>query len=333
MKIVTAKKAMERKIVVLSLSAMLFAFSFSVEGQQTRKLHRIGYLALGSRSAGTEAFVQGLKELGYVERQNIVIEYRWAEGGYDRLPTLAAEILRLDPSVIVVGGSAAARAVKQVTKTIPIVIPDSADPVGGGLVKSLARPDGNITGLTIMSPQLSGKRLELLKETFPTISQAGVVVNSANPEREAPVKETVLAAEQLRVRAQIIAVREANAIEGTFPLMVRKRVQAFVLIPTPMFTYYRKLIVDLAAKNRLPAIYPHRGFVEDGGLMSYAANIAELYRRAAYFVDRILKGAKPAELPVEQPTKFELVVNMKSAKELGLTIPPKVLMWADRVIE
>ena len=332
MKIVTAKKTMERKIVVLALSAMLFALNLPAQAQHPAKIHRIGYLALGSRSAGTEAFVQGLRELGYVEGQNITIDYRFAEGKEDRLIDFAAEIVSLKVDVIV-AAAVAARVTQGFTNTIPIVVPDSGDPVGIGLVKSLARPGGNITGLTIMSQQLGGKRLELLKEAFPKIFRMAVVIRSANPDREAAVKEIKLAAQPLDVKVEVVALRDGNEIEDLFASMTGKRVQAFVLCPTPAFTYRRELIVNLAAKSRLPAIYPHRGFAEAGGLMSYAANPSDLFRRAAHFVDKIIKGAKPADLPVEQPTKFELVINLKTVTQLGLTIPPKVLMWADRVIE
>ena len=317
----------------LALCSMLLApCSFAHAQQTSSKIPRIGYLALGSRAAGTEAFVQGLKELGYVEGQNVTLEYRFAEGKQDRLTDLAAEIVGLKVDVIL-AAAVAARVAQGFTKTIPIVVPDSADPVGIGLVKSLARPGGNLTGLTIMSRQLGGKRLELLKEAFPKISQLAVVIRSANPDREAAVKEMQVAAQPLDVKVEVLAVQDENEIEGIFPLMIGKRVQAFVLIPNPAFTYHRELIVKLAAKTRLPAIYPHRGFVETGGLMSYAANNADLFRRAASYVDKILKGANPAELPVEQPTKFELWINLKTAKEMELKIPPQILMWADEVIK
>jgi putative ABC transport system substrate-binding protein len=314
---------------------MLFAPCSSVQAQQpASKIPKIGYLAL-SRSAGTEAFLQGLKDLGYVEGQNVTVKYRFAEGNEERFADLAAELVQLKVDVIVVGGTAAARAARRLTKTIPIVVPDSADPVGARLVKSLARPGGNVTGLTIMSPRLGGKRLELLKEAFPRVSQVAVVTNitSANRDREPPVKDIIIAAQSLGMQVQVIVLQEVNEIEDIFSLMDRRPVQAFILIPTPMYTYHRKLIVDLASKNRLPGIYPHRGFVEAGGLMSYAANMADLFRRAASYVDKILKGANPAELPVEQPTKFELVINLKTAKQMELKIPPQVLMWADEVIK
>lgn len=235
--------------------------------------------------------------------------------------------------MIFVGGTTAASAAQRLTKTIPTEVPDSADPVGAGLVKSLARRGGNVTGLTIMSPRLGGKRLELLKEAFPRVSQVAVIIRSANPDTEAAVKEMKLLAQPLSVQVQVVAARDANEIEGIFSLINRKRVQAFILIPTPMFTYHRKVIVELASKSRLPAIYPHRGYVESGGLMSYAANNAGLFRRAAFFVDKILKGTNPTDLPIEQPTKFELVINLKTAKQIGLAIPPAVLMWADHVIK
>jgi len=321
--------------LVLSITLLALTEGVSNARQAASKILGIGYLALGSRSSGTEAFVQGLKDLGYVEGQNIAFEYRFAEGKEERLTDLAAELIQLKVDVIVVGGTTAARATHRLTKTIPIVIPDSADPVGAGLVKSLARPGGNITGLTIMSPRLGGKRLELLKEAFPMVSQVAVVTNItlANPDTEAHVKEIKVAAQPFGVQVQVLVLREANEIEGIFSLMTKKRVQAFILIPTPLFTYHRKVIVDLASKSRLPAIYPHRGYVEAGGLMSYAANPADLFRRAASYVDKILKGANPADLPVEQPTKFELVINLKTAKQIGVTIPPDVLIWADEVIK
>lgn len=324
---------MKKKITFPSLSAMLVVLSLPAEAQQPAKVHRIAYLALGSRSAGTEAFVQGLKDVGYIQGQNIVIEYRWAEGDRDRLPVLGAEIVRLNPSVIVVAGSEAARAARRLTTAIPIVIPDSADPVGTGLVKSLGQPGGNITGLTIMSPQLTGKRLELLKETFPKISQVAVLVRSADPDRLAEVKELKVGAQQRGINVHVVVVANETEIQSGFVLISKKAVQAFMLIPTPMFTYYRKMIIDLASKSRLPAIYPNRGYVQAGGLMSYAANNADLFRRAAHFVDKILKGAKPADLPIEQPTKFELVINLNAAKQIGFAIPPQVLMWADEVIQ
>jgi putative ABC transport system substrate-binding protein len=318
---------------VVSLCALLLVLSFPAAAQQpASKIPRIGYLALG-RSAGTEAFLRGLKELGYAEGQNFTIEYRFAEGEEDRFNHLAAELVQLKVDVIVVGGTMAARAVGKLTKTIPIVIPDSANPVAAGLVASLSRPGGNITGLTIMSPKLSGKRLELLKETLPTISSVVIIVRRApdySPFLETS-REIEVTARSLGVQVEDIRVRDAE-IENVFSSMAKRRAAAFILTPNPMFTYERERIVDMAFKSRVPGIYPHRGFVEAGGLMSYAANITDLFRRAASYVDKILKGAKPTDLPVEQPTEFELVINLKTARQIGVTIPPEVLMWANEVI-
>jgi putative ABC transport system substrate-binding protein len=313
---------------------MPLALSLPVEAQQrASNVPRIGYLAHDSRSAGGAAFLQGLRDLGYVEGQNIAIERRFADGKEERFTDLAAELIQLKVDIIVVGGTAAAYAARRLTKTIPIVIPDSADPVRAGLVDSLARPGGNITGLTIMSARLGAKRLELLKEVLPKIFQVAVVIRSANPDRDPGVKELKTSAPPLGLQVQVVAVQEANDFESIFPTIIRKRLQAFILIPTPLFTYHRQAIVARASENRLPGIYPHRGYVEAGGLLSYAANPADLYGRAASYVDKILKGANPADLPIEQPTKFELVVNVKTARQIGVTVPPQVLMWADQVIK
>jgi putative ABC transport system substrate-binding protein len=347
-----AGEDVKKKVTVLTLSARLFALSamhsalcllgvlllavsFRVEAQQSAAtIYRIGYLAL-SHSAGTEAFLQGLKDLGYVEGQNVTIEYRFTEGKEGRFADLAADLVQLKVDAIVVGGTAAARAVRRLTKTIPIVIPDSADPVAGELVASLSRPGGNITGLTTMSTKLSGKRLELLKESFPTISSVVTLVRKGGANYTtflAVGREIEVTARSLDVKVESIGVRDYE-IENTFSSLAKRRVGAFIVNPNPMFTFLRERIVSAASKSRVPGMYPHRGFVEVGGLMSYAANNADLFRRAASYVDRILKGANPADLPVEQPTKFELVINLKTAKELDLKIPHQVLMWADEVIK
>jgi putative ABC transport system substrate-binding protein len=314
---------------------MLLAVSFPAEAQQpAAKIPRIGYLALG-RSAGTEAFLQGLKELGYVEGQNFTVEYRFTEGKEERFTGVAAELVQLKVAVIVVGGTAAARAARRVTKTIPIVIPDSADPVAAELVASLSRPGGNVTGLTIMSPKLSGKRLELLKETFPTISSVVILVRKGGANYTpflGTIREIEVAARSLDVQVESLGVSDAE-IENVFSSMAKRRAHAFILNPNPMFTFQRERIVNAASKSRVPGMYPNRNFVEAGGLMSYAANTADLFRRAASYVDKILKGANPADLPVEQPAKFELVISLKAAKQIGVTIPPEVLMWADQVIK
>jgi putative ABC transport system substrate-binding protein len=320
----------------LALCSMLLAPCSSAQAQQpASKIPRIGYLATGFPSAGSDALQQGLKELGYVEGESIIVERRSAEGKEERLANLAAELVQLKLDVIVVGGTAAARAVRRLTKTIPIVIPDSADPVAAELVVSLSRPGRNITGLTIMSPKLSGKRLELLKETFPTISIIVILVRKGGAKYTPFLgtgREIEGTARSLDVRVESIGVRD-DEIESTFSSMAKRRAGAFILNPNPMFSFQRERIVSAASKSRVPGMYPHRGFVDVGGLMSYAANRADLFRRAASYVDKILRGANPADLPVEQPTKFELVINLKTARQIGVTIPQEVLMWADEVIK
>jgi putative ABC transport system substrate-binding protein len=320
----------------LTLCSMLLAPCSSVHAQQAVwRIPRIGYLALGFPSPGSDALRQGLMELGHVEGETIIVERRSAEGKEDRLADLAAELVQLKVDVIVVGGTAAARAARRLTKTIPIVIPDSADPVEAELVASLSRPGGNVTGLTIMSPKLSGKRLELLKETFPTISSVVILVRKGRANYTpflGTSREFEVTARSLDVKVESIGVRD-DEIENVFSSMAKKRTAAFILNPNPMFSFQRERIVNAAFQSRVPGMYPHRGFVEVGGLMSYAANNADLFRRAAAYVDKILKGANPADLPVEQPTKFELVINLRAARQIGVTIPQAVLMWADEVIK
>ncbi len=330
-----------RKIIICLLSAALLSTVPFVQAQQAKKVPRIGYLSTGLLASASayeririEAFREGLRDLGYIEGQNILIEYRHAEGKYDRFPDLAAELVRLKVDVIVAaGGTPAIRAAMQATKTIPIVMPVVGDPVASGLVASLARPGGNVTGLTIISPELSGKRLELLKEAFPRVTRVGVLANATNPENEVALKGTEVPASSLGVKLQIIKVSDADELSNAFSAMSREHASALNVLSDAMFTLNQKRIVDLAAKSRLPAIYPSSDYVEAGGLMSYGPNYADLFRRAATYVDKILKGAKPADLPVEQPTKFELVINLKTAKQIGLTIPPNVLARADKVIK
>jgi ABC-type uncharacterized transport system substrate-binding protein len=304
------------------------AASYPSEVRQT-KIPRIGILSSGSGNPGINAFRAGLRELGWVEGKNIAIDYRWGKGDEDRVPGLAAELIRSKVDVIVATTFRGARAAQQLTKNIPIV----ATFVGTGLVKSLAHPEGNITGLSFMSPELGGKRLELLKEVSSKSSRIAVLANVVDPDRDASIKEIDAVARSLGVQLQILNVKRTNEIENAFASMVREKLGALTVLTQATFVLNRRRIVELAVKNRLPAIYPDSRFMAAGGLMSYGPNNAELYRRAAYFVDRILKGAKPAELPVEQPTKFEFVINLKTAKQIGLTIPPKVLTWTDRVIE
>jgi putative ABC transport system substrate-binding protein len=283
-------------------------------------------------SARVEAFRQGLREHGYVEGKNIVIEWRFAEGKLDRLPALATELVRLKVDVIVSGAPAPTRAAKGATATIPIVMAQDSDPVGSGFVASLARPGGNITGLATLAPEISGKQLELLKEIVPKLSRVAVLGTSTRPGTAQMLKETELAAGAFKVKLQYLDVLDPKEIATAFRAATKGRADAVILLPSGVFNSQRTQIVELAAKSRLPTIYYAAEWVEDGGLMTYSASLIDLSRRAAIYVDKILKGAKPADLPVEQPTKFELVINLKTAKQIGLTIPPNVLARADRVI-
>jgi len=280
-----------------------------------------------------EAFRVGLRERGYVEGQDIVLEFRGAHGRYDRLLELAVELVRRQVDVLVAPGTTTARVAKEATRTIPIIIVRASDPVASRLVGSLARPGGNITGLTEMAPELSGKRLELLKEVVPRVSRVAALWNPANPAAAHQLQETEAAARVLGVSIQAVEVRGPSELEQAFAAMARNRTGAFLVTPDAMLTDNTKRIVDLAAKQRLPAIYVQRDFVEVGGLMAYGPSLTDLYRRAAHYVDKILKGAKPADLPVEQPTRFELVINLKTAKYLGLTFPPSIMIRADQVIQ
>ena len=327
---------MRKKIFCLALGAMLSALSFSVEAQQTGKIPRIGYLSSLSASSDSsrhDAFRQGLKELGYVEEKNVAVEYEFAQGKLDRLPDLAGELVRLKVDVIVVGGSTATRAAKNATKLIPIVMINVTDPVVLGFVVSLARPGGNITGLSNLAPELGGKRLELLKEIVPQLSRVAVLGDPNSPAYGPQLNELKLAARALGLRLQPVEVRGPGDLENAFSAMIKAHAGAFMGLQQPTIDILRKRIMDLAGKNRLPAMYPNRENVEAGGLISYAADISTMFRRAATYVDKILKGTKPAYLPVEQPMKFELVINLKAAKQIGLTIPQWTLMKADRVIK
>ncbi len=306
------------------------------EAQQPKKVPRIGYLGANfptTNPARIEALRQGLRELGYVEGKNIVIEYRFAEGKRDRLPALAAELVRLKVDVILSAGAADTRAAKEATNTIPIVMAQDTDPIGNGFVASLARPGGNITGLSTLGPEISGKRLELLKEIVPRLSRVAVLGTSTNPGTTQSLRETELAAGAFGVKLQYLDVLDPKDIETVFRAASKGRADAGLLLGGPMLNSHRTQIADLAAKNRLPAAHGQPEFMDAGGLMFYGASITEMFRRAATYVDKILKGAKPADLPVEQPTKFELVINLKAAKQIGLTIPPNVLARADRVIK
>jgi putative ABC transport system substrate-binding protein len=326
---------MTRKIFCLVLGALLFALCFSVEAQQANA-YRIGYLSalsLSAESARLDGFRQALRDLGYVEGKNIVIEYRFAEGKFDRLPQLAAELVRLKVDVIITTGPTSTRAAKEATIAIPIVMAFDNDPVGNKFIASLARPGGNITGLSTYYPEISGKQLELLKEIVPRLSRVAVFGNSAIPGNAQALRETELAAATFGVHLQHLEVRDLKEIETAFREARKGRADGVLVLTSPVTNSHRSQIVDLAIKNRLPAIYYTAEWVEAGGLLTYGANLIDLWRRAATYIDKILKGAKPADLPVEQPTKFELVINLKTAKQIGLTIPPNVLARADRVIK
>jgi len=323
-----------KKAGVLSILVLL-AVAVIAQAQQPTKVPRIGYLSATSPSANVgriEAFRQGLGELGYVEGKNIVIEWRYAEGKFDRLPALVAELVRLKVDVIVTSGPQSTRVAKEATVTIPIVMGFDPDPVGGGFVASLARPGGNITGLSTLSPELSGKQLELLKEIVPKLSRVAVLGDSNEPGNAQALREMELAAGAFKAKLQYLDVLDPKDIETAFRAASKGRAEAVLVLPSPVLTSQRIQIVDLAVKSRLPAIYWRSDFVEAGGLMTYSVNYNDLARGAATYVDKILKGAKPADLPVEQPKKFELIINLKTAKQIGLTIPPNVLARADRVI-
>jgi ABC-type uncharacterized transport system substrate-binding protein len=328
-----------KKAAVLSILvvAMLLAVGAIAEAQQPTKVSRIGYVS-GTGDPQTpgprvEAFRRGLRDLGYIEGKNILVEYRYVEGKLDRVPSLVAELVQLKVDVLAIQNLAAIRAAKQATKTIPIVMVTTQDPVTSGIVDSLARPGGNITGLTTLARDLSGKRLELLTDVVPGISRVGVLWAADNQSAALGFKEYEAAAHALKIQLQSLEVRGPNPdLEGAFQPAAKARENALITVRDTLLLRYSKQIADLAIKNRLPSMFETSEYVEAGGLVSYSASDSESFRRAAYYVDRILKGAKPADLPVEQPTKFELVINLKTAKQIGLTIPPNVLARADKVI-
>ena len=325
-----------KRIIGSILISCVLGWAAIAEAQQPTKVPRIGYLSgsgLSVLAARIEAFRQGLRELGYVEGKNIIIEWRSAEEKFDRLPKLAAELVRLKVDVIVSPGPGVTRPLKEATSTIPIMMASDTDPVGSGFVASLARPGGNITGLSTLSPELSGKRLELLKEIVPKLSRVAVLATSTNASTAQELRETELAAGALAVKLQYLDVRGPKDIEAAFRAASKERADAVLVLGGPVLASQRTQIVDLVVKSRLPAIYQSGVIVAAGGLMSYGVNQTDLARRAATYVDKILKGAKPADLPVEQPIKFEFIINLKAAKQIGLTIPPNVLARADRVIK
>jgi putative ABC transport system substrate-binding protein len=326
-----------RALLISTLALGLLAAPLRSHAQQPSRVPRIGLLLPGTAAPTAhlwEAFRQGLRERGYAEGQNIILERRYGEAKAERIAELAADLVRLKVDVIVTATTSAVQAVQKATRTIPIVMASSADPVGAKLVASLARPGGNITGFTAVSPELNGKRLELLKETVPGLSRVAVLWTPDLPGAALDFQETEIAARTLRLQIQSLEVRSPQEFDGAFAAMKRERANAVMLFPeNPLLFIHRRPIVDLAAKHRLPMITGWREFPEVGALMSYGPDVADLFRKAATLVDKILKGAKPADLPVEQPTRFELVINLKTANALGLTIPPSFLIRADKVIE
>ena len=328
--------AMVGKIFAFSLTTIIVLTTASTtQAQQPLKVPRIGFLIASSRSVNAaryEAFLQGLRELGYEEGKNIVIEWRSAEGKFDHLAALAAELIRLKVDVIVTAGPADTRAAKEATSTIPIVMTFDNDPVGNGFIASLARPGGNVTGLSTLAPELSSKQLELLKEIVPKLSRVAILGISTNPGNALALRQVEVAAKTFGLKLQYLDLLDPNAIETAFRTASKGGAEAIVVLGIPLLNPQRKQLVELAVKNRLPAIYYTGDLVEAGGLMTYGVNRSDLTRRAATYVDKILKGTKPADLPVEQPIKFEFIINLKAAKQIGLTIPPNVLARADKVI-
>ena len=329
---------MNSKIVVCLLTGYLLSIALFAEAQQPKKVPRIGFLSAFSSSSDrerVEAFRQGLRELGYVEGENVFVEYRYAGAKADESPPkLAAELVSLKVDLIVAGGgSGLARAVQATTKTIPIVITGGSDPVGAGLVASLARPGGNITGLTAIAAELAGKRLELLKETLPRLTRVGVLLNPTDQGSAQGLKEIEIAAPTLGLEVQSLQVRSPRNFESAFNAAIAGQARALQVLLSGLINIHRNRIIEFATKSRLPTMFADAALVQAGGLMSYGPNAPDLYRRAATYVDKILKGAKPADLPVEQPKKFDFVINLKAAKQINLTIPPNVLARADKVIK
>jgi ABC-type uncharacterized transport system substrate-binding protein len=330
------RSALSKGGFCLAVGAMLFTLCASAEAQPTNKAPRIGFLIASSPSTigpRMDAFRQGLRELGYVEGKNIAIERRYAQGQADRLPALAAELVRLKVDLIVTSGPTATGPAKAATSSIPIVMTFDDDPVGSGFVASLARPGGNITGLSTLAPEISGKELEILKEIIPMLRRLAVIGTSNRQGTAQALQALKAAAGALAVQVQFSDIQKPADIEPAFAAAGKTRAEALLVLQSPVFISHRAQLTELALKNRVPAMYNRREFVEDGGLVSYGVSFFDLDRRAAVYVDKILKGAKPSDLPVEQPTKFELVINLKTAKQIRLTIPPNVLARADKVIK
>jgi ABC-type uncharacterized transport system substrate-binding protein len=328
---------MKRRQFITLLGGTAVAWPLTARTQQTGKMSRIGYLGSSSPSLEphyVEAFRQKLRDLGHVDGENIVIEYRWAGGQDDRLPNLATELVRLEPDIIVTTGTPGTLAAMHATKTIPIVMASAGDPVGVGLVASLVRPGGNVTGFAILAPELEGKRLELLKQAVPELSRIAILWNPSNPAIVSSFDAIETAGRALRISLDPVAeVRRADELDNAFFAIASARPHALVVLADRFLLAHRKRIVEFAAVKRLPGMYPYREYVDAGGLMSYAPSNIELFRGAATYVDKILKGAKPGDLPVQEPTRFELIVNLKNAKAIGIDVPPSLLARADEVIE
>ena len=325
-----------RREFITLLGGAAAAWPLAARAQQSRRVPRIGVLLPGTAASfalRTKAFLEGLRDVGYVEGQTIAIEWKWGQDRAEGLPELAAELVGRNVDVIVTGGTPAAKALKSATGTIPIVMAIIGDPVAAGLVESLARPGGNATGFSIVAPDLSGKRLELLKEIVSEVSPVAVMLNTRNPQSQFELKEMQAAARAMGLQLHPIQISPEDTWEEAFAAMSRSSARALIILTDPIFFSQRRKIVDLATRSRLPAMYFFQEFAEEGGLMSYGPSDTDLYRRSATYVDRILNGAKPSELPVEQPTKFDLVINLKAAKALGLDISPMLLARADKVIE
>ena len=328
---------MDRRTFAGAVAGALLTLPLTATAQQAGKVPRIGFLSPNSAEVSQPrlaAFRQGLRERGWVEGRNIVIEWRFAEGKVDQLPALVAELIRLKVDIIVTTSSATTWAAKDATKSIPIVMAVSADALGEGLVTSLAHPGGNITGMTfLVGPEIAGKQLELLKEVAPAASRVAVLTNPTNRSHATLIRELKAAARAFGVQLQVLDARSPDQLDNAFAAMTRERAAALLVLTDSMFIGQQRQIADLAARSRLPAMYYQREFVDAGGLISYGASLSDIFRRAATHVDKILKGAKPGDIPVEQPTKFELVINLKTAKALGLTIPQSLLLRADEVIQ
>jgi putative tryptophan/tyrosine transport system substrate-binding protein len=323
---------MNQKIFALILCAILLAICTSAHAQQPKRVPHIGYLRFIEVPVYDAAFRKGLSELGYVEGQNIHVEYRFAGGSTERLAEFAAELVSLKVDVIVAGSTQSIDAARQATRTIPIVFPVTFDPVESGFVASLARPGGNLTGLSTVNPDAAAKRVELMKEIMPRISRLAVLRNPTNSGSQFPLKETEAGAKRLAIQLQVLEVRGANQLAEAFGTAGKGRADALIVLADALFFAQRGQVAELGIKHRLPSMFDDAQSVEAGGLVSYGANLADLFRRSAVYVDKILKGAKPADLPVEQPKQFEFIINLKTAKQIGLTIPPNVLVRADRVI-